>query len=259
MEKCSSCSKENTHGLININRFIDKLDNLLKENKLTESLNHILYWKKEAIENGDERGLLTILNELVGLSRRLNDKPLATNAIDEILNLIDKLEINDLTSTATILINAATTLAHFNEFDNSIKLFNKAEDVFKNNHQENTYEYASLLNNKSCVLANNYEYSKSSNCILSAIKILEEIKHHDGDIALSYLNLAHVLYNDDSNCTDKVEELLDLAWEKINSSDIIHNGNYAYLLSKCVYSYKYFKRDVEALALEEVIKEIYGE
>ena len=69
--------------------------------------------------------------------------------------------------------------------------------------------------------------------------------------------LAHLTFDRDDNAYDEVEALLDEAWEYINSTRQIRDGNYAYVLRKCAPSFDYFQRPIEAQALREVAQEIY--
>ena len=94
-------------------------------------------------------------------------------------------------------------------------------------------------------------------CYLSAIEILKEEGKHDGEIAISMINLAHLVFDRDDTAYERVESLLDEAWEYINSPRQPHDANYAFILSKCAPSLDYFKRHDEADALREVAKEIY--
>ena len=57
---------------------------------------------------------------------------------------------------------------------------------------------------------------------------------------------------------EQVEQLLDEAWEYLNSPRQPRDGNYAYILRKCAPSFDYFQRPEAAQALREVAKEIYG-
>ena len=74
---------------------------------------------------------------------------------------------------------------------------------------------------------------------------------------MSLVQLAHLTYERDETATDRVEQLLDEAWEQINSPDQERDGNYAYVLRKCAPSYDFFKRPEEARALRDVANEIY--
>ena len=70
--------------------------------------------------------------------------------------------------------------------------------------------------------------------------------------------LAHLTFDRDDTAYEQVEALLDEAWEYVNSDDQPKDGNYAYVLRKCAPSFDYFQRPMEAQAMREVAKEIYG-
>ena len=89
------------------------------------------------------------------------------------------------------------------------------------------------------------------------IEILGRIGYHAGEIAISLVMLAHLTFDRDGTAYEKVETLLDEAWEYINSDDQPRDGNYAYVLRKCAPSFDYFKRPDEAEAMRESAKEIY--
>ena len=82
--------------------------------------------------------------------------------------------------------------------------------------------------------------------------------HHAGEIAISLVMLAHLTFDRDDTAYEQVEALLDEAREYVNSDDQPKDGNYAYVLRKCAPSFDYFQRPMEAQAMREVAKEIYG-
>ena len=120
-----------------------------------------------------------------------------------------------------------------------------------------TYEYAALLNNKAAALSALKRYDEAEAHWRQAVEILQKEGHHDGEIAISLVMLAHLTYDRDETATDQVERLLDEAWEYINSPRQPRDGNYAYILRKCAPSFEYFQRPEAAQALREVAKEIY--
>ena len=69
--------------------------------------------------------------------------------------------------------------------------------------------------------------------------------------------LAHLTYDRDDTAIEKVESLLDEAWEYVNSDNQPKDGNYAYVLRKCAPSFDYFQRLIEAQACRDVANEIY--
>ena len=100
---------------IDIPRFINRLDACFNRNDMKAARECIESWEKEARDAGDERALLTILNEGVGCYRRTQKRGKALKAMQESLVLAEKLGLTQNLSGATIFVNAATTLSFFGE------------------------------------------------------------------------------------------------------------------------------------------------
>ena len=98
---------------INVTRFIEQLDGCFNRNDMKAARDCIEYWETEARRLGDDRGLLTVLNEAVGFYRRSQKKTRALKAMEESISLVEKLGLAQSPSGATIYINAATTLSFF--------------------------------------------------------------------------------------------------------------------------------------------------
>jgi len=253
--KCSSCEKEPINK-ININRVIDKLDIYLNNNDFDNAVKHLDYWYIESINNTDYESKKSILNEYIGLSRRINNKDLGISKIKELLSIIEN---NDNTiNKAIYFTNIATTYSFFNEKELSNIYYKKSLDIYNLLNINDTYDYASLLNNYGTLLNDLKEYEKSIEYTKKSIDILDKLSIHNDDIALSYINLAHTLYEYKEDEIDLIENYLDKSWEYISSPTIKHDLKYIYTLNKIIPSYKYFKRDLEAKSLEEVIKDIKG-
>ena len=52
-------------------RVLEKLDEILRKNDFDSAKRHLLYWLEEAKMLGDNDGKLLVLNELMGLSRKV--------------------------------------------------------------------------------------------------------------------------------------------------------------------------------------------
>lgn len=243
---------------INVARFIEKLDDCFNRNDMKAARECIVYWEREAREAGDERGLLTVLNEAVGYYRRTQKRGKAIAAMEESLALTEKIGLSDTLSGATIFINAATTMSFFGKEEEGLTLYDKAAKCFENEGKTETYEYAALLNNKAGTLNGLKRYDEAEENWKQAIEILRRTGYHAGEIAISLVMLAHLTFDRDGTAYEQVESLLDEAWEYINSDDQPKDGNYAYVLRKCAPSFDYFKRHEEAEAMRDVAKEIYN-
>ena len=246
-------------GRIEIQRFIDRLDDCFNRNDMRSARECIQFWENEARRAGDDRGLLTVLNEAVGYYRRSQKKNKALAAMEESLALVEKLGLSQTLSGATIYINAATTLSFFGRAEEGLVLYQKAADCYRTNNKTETYEYAALLNNQAATLNDQKRYDEAEDNWKNAIEILKKVGFHDGEIAISLVMLAHLTFDRDDTAYEKVETLLDEAWEYINSDNQPKDGNYAYVLKKCAPSFDYFQRPIEAQAMRDVAKEIYDQ
>ena len=100
---------------IPIRHVVDKLDRALARGDYAEGMRLLDYWTREARALCDEDGELSVTSEMLGLSRRTNDREKGLAAIDRALELLDKSGLSDTVSGATILLNAATTRKHFGD------------------------------------------------------------------------------------------------------------------------------------------------
>ena len=253
---CSSCSKEPT-GSINVERFITSLDKCFLTNDLKKAQEIIDFWKAEAFALNDERGRLSIVNEELGFYRRTADAKKGLEAVSEALALIESLGLENDFSAADIFVNAATTLKCFKKPAEAIEFYEKAEQLFTSRGKRD-FDYAAFLNNYASALSDLESYDKAEQLYKKAISVLKETGGHDGEIAVTLINLAHLIFDRDDTAYEQTEKTLDEAWEYINSDNQKRDANYAFILSKCAPSLRYFQREEQALACEQVAEEIYS-
>ena len=242
---------------MDIKRFITKLDSYYMVNDLESADKLIDVWVKEAEEAGDKRSLLTIMNEGLGFYRRTGNYEKAMQCIERVTALIEEVGVQRKVSGATVYVNMATTMKAFGKAAESLKYYDMAESVYLNDDMSDAYEYSALLNNRASALSELKRYDEAELNLIIALEILKKDGKHDGEVAVSLINLAHLVYDRNENDTDRVESLLDEAWDHLTSSKIPHDGNYAFIISKCAPSFRYFNRPDEADALEAVAKVIY--
>lgn len=258
MEGNMSCCENDA---LDANRFLAKIDSCFNHNDLSGAKACIKTWEQEARKASDDKLLLTVLNEAMGLYRRTGKKAKAISVMEECMTLLDKLNLSNTFSGATIYVNAATTLSFCDRENEAVALYEKTENIFKANGRTSTYEYASLLNNKAGTLNVLKRYDEAERDYLSAIDILKEIGMHDGEIAISLVMLAHITFDrvdePDEKVYEKVENLLDEAIKYVKSDNQPKDGNFAYVLKKIAPSFDYFKRPLQAKAMREKAKEIY--
>ncbi len=241
-------------GLIPVSRIIQKLDACYNKNDYIEAGRLLFYWQKEAQSLSDLQGELSIVNELLGHLRKINDKDNALKAIDRASELISLLKAEDNFSSATIYLNMATTLKAFDKPQQALILYEIALEIYSKNGEKSKPYLAGFYNNKALTLVDLLDYSGAELCYQNALKFLEgQTKLLDG--AITYVNMAH-LYDKMQEKT-KVVDCLFTAFELLTDDTNTQNGYYAYVLEKCAPSFRQFGYDKIADDFEKLSGEIY--
>ena len=254
--QCSSCSKED-YSRIPIPRIIDKVNRLFANNEL-EAVGAVLeFWEKEARTVSDKYSLLTLLNEEIGYYRRTGEKENGMNAIADAFSIINELGMESDPSSATIYLNAATTMKAFGDATGAMPYYQKAKDIYDVSIDPNDYKMAALYNNMSSSYKDLGDLENCEKCCYKAIEILKNNEGCFGEIAVTLVNLAHLYYDQDP-LDDRIYEKMDEAWECLMSDENELDGNFAFLCSKCYPSFGffgYFEREADLIRLIESIYE----
>ncbi len=254
-EKCESCFKENINK-VNIRRVIEKLDSFFSVNDLKGAGEFLEYWASEAKFLGDNSGLLSVLNEQIGFCRRTNEKSKGLQAVNEALELLASPQFSESASVGTIYVNCATTLKHFGFPETALSLYEKAEGIYSRYSVVDVFDKAALYNNFASTYMDLKQYDSAEKYYLLAIELLKSTGENLGETAVSYINLAH-LYFEQNPFSEKINDYLDLAWEYLIDERNPKNGNYAFVCSKCAQSYGYFGQFTKEDYLNSEAKRIY--
>ena len=242
-------------GRIPVKRVIEKADEYFNKNDLAGAKRHLEYWENEALSLNDLNGELSVINELLGLYRKNGDNDNAIRVIDRALYLTDKLELSDTVSAATVYLNAATTYKAFGKFDKALPLYEQTLAVYEKHLDKSDARWGGFYNNYALALTDDTQFDKAENCYFNAIKVMEKAENGKPDLAITFVNLAH-LY-ETAGKTDKITDCLFKAYGLLNDENNDRNGYYAYVLSKCAPSFRYFGYDKIASDMEKESKEIY--
>ena len=85
-------------------RVISKLDEYLDKKNYPAAERHLQYWQAEADLCGDSMGKLSVLNEQIGLYRKIGKKEECFKAAEAALQLADSLEIANTEIYGTTLV-----------------------------------------------------------------------------------------------------------------------------------------------------------
>ncbi len=244
---------------IPIRHVVDKLDRALARGDYAEGMRLLDYWTREARALCDEDGELSVTNETLGLSRRTNDREKGLAAIDRALELLDKSGLSDTVSGATILLNAATTRKHFGDPAGAIPLYRQAESVYLSRLSPDDERLGGLYNNFASSLAETGDREKAGEYYEKALAVMEK----NGaagllGVAVTSVNLADFYAEgDESDKDEKINATLERAWASLDSPDVLRNGEYAFVASKCAPAFSYYGWFFAASELEKRVKEIH--
>ncbi len=248
-------SASKADGRIPIQRIIQKLDELFNKNSYEEAGRLLEYWLGEAINLNDEFGELTLQNELIGYYRKTFQQEKGLKAIERSTFLLEKLGQLEMPSGATILLNCATAYKAFGKAEKGLELFALAEKIYDKLLEKNDERFGGLYNNTALALVDIKDYNGALKKYNLAVKVMKAVKHGKPDLAITYVNMAHVYYE----LGDKkmVTECMYNASELLFNEENVQNGYFAYVCEKCSPSFEFFGYDIISKQLKQLSKEIY--
>ena len=266
---------------IPVDRVIEKEDEYLGRDDFAGAERHLLYWAEEALSGNDARGLFAVENELMGVYRKTGREAEALAHAAKALDLTAFPEIGpESAAAATAYTNAATVYKVFRRFEEALSLYEKARAIYERDLKPGDARMGGLYNNMALVLADLKRFDEAIELYGKAIAWMDGVKFGALEQGLSYLNLCDCLMGRDSavvnesgepcdpgdpeaslvvppKTDEKIENYLDLAWDKINDPAIPANGYYAYVCECAAPSFRYYGRENMAVALEKMAGEIH--
>ena len=255
---CPACKKiEKAVGSIPVSRVIEKLDALLSGNDLAGAERLLEYWMNEARLLGDARGELSLVNEMLGLSRRLGNKEKGKAAVSRALLLLRETEMDGTVSAATILLNAATTKKAFGSPEEAVPLYERAAEIYRTQKlDEKDARYAAFYNNYATTLVDLTHYGKAKALYEKALSLTLEIGNLL-DYAVTLVNMAHMYEAAESIESEKITDCLTRAEALLLEEISERTPYYAFVAEKCAPSFEYFGYFFTAKTLHERSREIY--
>lgn len=244
---------------IPITRVIEKLDAHLSRNDTDAARRHLLYWLEEARLGADTDGELSVLNELMGLSRKLGDRENAYKYAADGVALMEHIGLSDHVSGATTYLNAATVYKHFGEAERSLELYRLAQSIYEKELAPDDSRLGGLYNNMGLALAALREYGTALEVFERALGIMCAADETKPEAAITCLNIADLINERDGYEAGEaqISIYLDLAEQYLNAPGIAHDGNYAFVCSKCAPVFGFYGRFACESELNQRAKDIY--
>lgn len=239
---------------MNINSFIEQLDQLYEAKKLTEVEPFFQKSLMQAVEEKDKAAQFTILNEMMGFFRDTSQYDKSIQACDQCIQLMKDMGIVGTVDYATSLQNIANAYRAAGMLDKAIELYNESYAIYKENIPMNDYRIASLNNNIALVYQEMGDFKKAAEHLLKALSIVEQLEDAEITIAITCSNLAASLL--EIGETKRAVEYLERALG-IFSRDEIKDFHYSAALSAMAAAKCKMGQYEQAVPLyEEALKEI---
>lgn len=235
-------SHSNASPSIPVGRVFEKLDKLLAQKDFYGAERHLAYWLRDAEALGDTRGMLTVVNEQIGLYRKLGRETEALSAAERALALADEAGLAGSVTMGTTLVNAATAYKAFHYDDTALPLYEKAQDIYEKYLLPDDGRLGGLYNNMALALMDVSRFSDARQLFEKALAVMALVPGREPEMAVTYCNLADLAAAvqgleageaEINRCLEKAMELLD-------TEGLTRDGSYAYVCEKCAPCFGYY-------------------
>ena len=259
-EPCCPLSPPNKTETIPLRRVLDKLDEYFARNDAAGAERHLKYWLAEAELDRDDRGRLSVLNELVGLYRKTEREADALAAADRAVRLAEKIGLAGSVTMGTTLLNCATAYKAFNRPVKALELYEQARALYEANLPPQDERLAGLYNNMAVTLTALERYGEARDLYEAALAVVGKTEDGKADEAITHLNMANLIEAEQGlEAGDAaIRECLNKAEALLNDETLPHDGYYAFVCDKCAPTFEYYGYFFTAKELEKRAKDIYS-
>lgn len=247
-----------TGKCISTERILGKLDEYFGKNDYASAEKHILYWLEEAKEASDERTILLLQNELMGLYRKLSKKEEALKTVETALEMIGKMGIENNVGAGTTYLNSATVFKSFDMPEKALELFEKTVQIYERELNPDDKRFGGLYNNMALALVDAGRFDEAYTLYDKAISVMSKAEGGELEVAITYLNIASAKEEELGaiDSCEAVNELLEKAMAILDSHNN-QDGYYAFVCDKCASVFGYFGYFAYENELNERARRIY--
>ena len=224
-QKESQQSYMQPDGSFDTQAFLDGLDAIFNAGKARDHAEPYLQQALVDAENaGDDAGLLTVLNEIMGFYRSQGRHQENMWMIQRAIELATRMRIEGSEAWTTTLINAATGLRAAKKYDQAEDLYRQALASAAKTLGPKDRRLAALHNNLSMLYSETDRPDQAEQELRQAMDILENSStdpSRDLDLASTHTNLALLLMQRNDN-----PQALQEAWDQARTAlDIYRTGH----------------------------------
>lgn len=240
-------------------RVIEKLDIYLNRKDYPAAERHLSYWLTEARMGNDRRGVLTILNEQIGLYRKTGKELPCLTAIKDACELLEDPEFEGMVTKGTTLVNAATGYAAFRKFREAQPLYQAARVMYEAHLDPCDGRLGGLYNNMALTETALSHYAEARELFQKALSIMAQNEHGQGEMAITYCNLADLASAElgPEKAKPFIDDCMKKAMVLIHTESLPRNGYYAFICEKCAPVFGHYGYGIIEKELMQKAREIY--
>lgn len=178
---------------MDINKVLIEYDNLFGVASLENIQEYLSAKIEQAYQEKDNYAAVTLLNEMIGLTRETGDKAKGIEACNKAMLLMKKLCLEDTVDYGITLLNVANAYRAFNMLDESLDTFKEVENLFNSKLSPGDFNYASLYNNWSLLYEEKKEFQNARIMLERALSIVDLNERAFLEQATTRSNLAATL------------------------------------------------------------------
>lgn len=145
---------------------------------------------KEAQLKQDYNSIVMLLNEMIEICKKTGQKEKALGYSDQVLQLMNRLGLNDGIAYATTLQNVAGACTVAGKLDEAYQFYMEVLPIYDRILEPDDTCYVTLYNQLSLLFQQRKEYERSVECLEKVLRILKQIENSQVKQAVTYTNIA---------------------------------------------------------------------
>ena len=255
---CPLCSPNKRHT-VPISRILEKADEYFAANDYAGAEKHLLYWLEEARQSEDRQGILSLMNECIGLYRKTDKREKALSFSDDTIKFALDAGYGDSVTMGTTYINAATAYVAFGDSRSALPLYEKAKTLYEQLLSPADKRLGGLYNNMALAVAAMGDHPRARELFQKALSVMLETDGGETGAAITYCNLADLTAKEDGieAGEEQIGKYLEEAMTLLDKISMRRDAEYAYCCEKCAPTFGLYGYFLYEKTLDERARSIY--
>ena len=168
----------------------EKIDELFAQNKGQEAQQLLEICLKDALEQERMDEAIPIINELIGYCRETSQVEKSYEYADMVLMIMDEMQLQGSIPYATTLLNIANAYRAGGRLEDSLRIYEQVEEIYRQKLQPEDMLVASLYNNMSLLHQEMERFDLAKAALIKALEIVSKKEGAFFEVAVTYANLA---------------------------------------------------------------------